>query len=89
MNKELRYLRDPLKLADHVRSILRNDEEPKALELARAASKDIECTVAWNHLIDYGMSKGKVNATLKLYNEVRAFGLMMSYEFELIKTRSR
>ena len=67
---ELRHLRDPLQLADHVRDMLRNKNEKKALELVRAASKDVDCTVAWNHLMDYGMSKGMVNPALKYYNEV-------------------
>lgn len=68
---ELQHLRDPLKLAGHVRDILRKDDEKKALELVRAASRNAECTVSWNHLMDYGMSKGRVNPTLKLYYEVR------------------
>ncbi len=70
IEKELWHLKDPLKLANHIRDTLRNDDEKKALELVRAASKNVQCTVSWNHLMDYGMSKGRVNSSLKLYNEV-------------------
>ncbi len=70
LEQELRYLKDPLKLADHIRGILRHDEDKKALEIVRAASRDVQCTVSWNHLMDYQMSKGRVNASLKMYNEV-------------------
>lgn len=70
LERELRYLKDPLKLADHTRDTLRNGEEKKALETIRAASGDVQCTVSWNHLIDYEMTKGRVNAAVKMYNEV-------------------
>ena len=66
---ELRWLKDPVKLADHTVKLLREDDLTKALELVRLASKDVECTVSWNHLIDYEMSKARVAAAVKLYNE--------------------
>ena len=67
---ELRWLKDPIKLADHTVSLLRQDEHIKALEIVRLGSKRMECTVSWNHLVDYEMSKGRVNSAMKLYNEV-------------------
>ena len=67
---ELRWLKDPVKLADHTVKLLRDDVFLKALELVRLASKDVECTVSWNHLIDYEMSKARVTEAVKLYNEV-------------------
>ena len=67
---ELRWLKDPMKLADHTVKLLRDDDFLKALELVRLASKDLECTVSWNHLIDYEMSKARVTEAVKLYNEV-------------------
>ena len=67
---ELRWLKDPVKLADHTVKLLRDDDFLKALELVRLASKDVECTVSWNHLIDYEMSKARVTEAVKLYNEV-------------------
>lgn len=68
--REIRWLKDPVKLADHTIKLLRNDDLEKALELVRLASKDVECTVSWNHLIDYEMSKARVADAIKLYNEV-------------------
>ena len=70
LEQEIRWLNDPLKLGDNTVKLLRQDEAEKALALVRLASKDIECTVSWNHLIDYLMSKGKVADATKLYNEV-------------------
>lgn len=66
----LTYLKDPLKLADFVRKTLRNDDFDFALEIVRAASKDVQCTVSWNHLVDWQLSRGKMNAAIQTYNEV-------------------
>ena len=62
-----------MKLADHTVKLLRDDDFLKALELVRLASKDVECTVSWNHLIDYEMSKARVTEAVKLYNEVSSY----------------
>lgn len=70
LEQELRYLKDPLKLANHTVKLLRTEQHQKALELVKLGSRDVACVVSWNHLIDYEMSKGRVNAALKLYNEV-------------------
>ena len=70
LEEELRWLKDPLKLAAKVVDLLRKDEFQKSLELVRVASKDIQCTVSWNHLVDYEMSKGRVTNASKIYNEV-------------------
>lgn len=72
LEREVLWLRDPLKLGDHVVQLLRQDGTEKALALVRMASKDIQCTVSWNYLIDFHMSKGKPSDAIKLYNEVRA-----------------
>lgn len=68
---ELRYLRDPLKLADHVRHTLRGNDVDKALGLCRMASKDMACTVSWNHCVDWHMARGKVVDAMKIYNEMK------------------
>ena len=70
MKKQLKYLKDPLKLAEHVRKILRDDDFESALALVRAASKDTQCIVSWNHLIDWQLSRQKMNGAIKTYNEV-------------------
>ena len=71
LQKELVYLKDPLKLAGQVRTILTKHDFDKALAMTRLASKDIQCTVAWNHIIDYLMSKRATKAALKVYNEMK------------------
>jgi hypothetical protein len=88
LEMELVYLRDPVKLADRVRSLLSSssssggsnsgsgsgygdmDKAEKAANLVRLASRRYACTVSWNHLINDQMRHGRVNAALKLFNEV-------------------
>ncbi|KAI4810389.1 hypothetical protein E4T45_10778, partial [Aureobasidium sp. EXF-8846] len=62
---------DPLKLADHVRGVLKKGDVEKALGLTRIASKDMECVVSWNHIIGHLLSEKQVNAALKIYNEMK------------------
>ncbi|KAI4121235.1 MAG: hypothetical protein LQ338_006475 [Usnochroma carphineum] len=71
LDKELVWLQDPLKLAENTISLLRNNDDEKALETVRMASKRTPCTVSWNHIIDYEMSKGRCQKAVKIYNEVR------------------
>lgn len=71
LGREVRWLKDPLKLGDHIVKLLRQNDAQKALEIVRLASKNAECTVSWNYMIDYHMSKGDVKGAVKLYNEVR------------------
>jgi hypothetical protein len=68
--RQLKHLKDPLKLADYVRTTLREDDFESALAIVRAASKDTQCIVSWNHLIDWQLSKGRMNDAIKTYNEV-------------------
>ncbi|KAH0127204.1 hypothetical protein KCU67_g17352, partial [Aureobasidium melanogenum] len=68
---ELQYLPDPLKLADHVRGVLKKGDVEKALGLTRIASKDMECIVSWNHIIGHLLSEKQVTAALKIYNEMK------------------
>lgn len=70
LERELFWLKDPLKLADHTARLLDKKDYHKALALVRSASKDVDCTVSWNHLVDYDMAMGKVTAAVKTYNEV-------------------
>jgi hypothetical protein len=68
--KELTWLGDPLKLANHVLSLLREDRFEEAENFVRTASKNIQCIVSWNHLVNWQINRGKVNAAIKTYNEV-------------------
>lgn len=72
LERELRWVQDPLKLAARTLELLRHDSYFKALALVRlASSKGLPCTVSWNHLVDYDMRKDRVAAAIKTYNEVR------------------
>jgi hypothetical protein len=70
IRKELTYLGDPLKLADHVFHLVRQNKFDEAELLVQTASKSFPCTVSWNHLMDWQLSQGKVNVAIKTYNEV-------------------
>jgi pentatricopeptide repeat protein len=70
LRTELKYLADPLLLADRVRALLKAGDSTKALSLVRMASKGMQCSVSWNCILDHHLSQGKVNAALKTYNEV-------------------
>lgn len=71
LNQELRYLGDPRKLADYIHSLLRKEQKQKAYELVKISSRNLPCTVSWNHLIDFEMSKGRVGEACKLYNDMK------------------
>ena len=70
--QEARWLKDPLRLGDHTVRLLRKNSHERALAIVRLLSKDVGCTVSWNHLIDYHMSRRRPSDAVKLYNEVRS-----------------
>lgn len=70
LQKELRYLGDPRKLADHVLHLLQEGGGDKAYELIKMGSRKLPCTVSWNHLIDFEMSQGRVANACSIFNDV-------------------
>ncbi|KAI4185399.1 MAG: hypothetical protein LQ346_005901 [Caloplaca aetnensis] len=74
LEKELVWLQDPLKLAENTISLLKDNKSEKAIDIVRMASKNISCSVSWNHLIDYEMSKGSIHKAIKIYNEMKKRG---------------
>lgn len=71
LETELRWLKDPLKLSDHVKYTLRCEKPEKALDLCRLASKTMSCVVSWNAVIDWLMKNRKINEAIKVYNEMK------------------
>ncbi|EAU38255.1 predicted protein [Aspergillus terreus NIH2624] len=68
---ELKWLKDPRALADRVARLLSADDVPLAAALVRSAQKErMECSVAWNHLLEYCMNKRAPRAAFKFYNDV-------------------
>ncbi|KAF7865935.1 hypothetical protein EAF04_006099 [Stromatinia cepivora] len=68
---KLKQLQDPLQLANYVRKLLSEDDFEKALLYVRSASKNVECVVSWNHLIEWQFGKGQLNPAIKTYNEMK------------------
>lgn len=67
------YLQNPYKLAKAVQNRLSKDRYEEALVLTRKASGKDQVVVAWNHLIEYTFKEQRLNAAVKLFNEVRPF----------------
>lgn len=72
VRKHLEHMKDPFKIAEHVERTLKKDLFEEALELTRTASKDAQCQVSWNYLIDYQLRNQKLHGAIKLFNEVRS-----------------
>lgn len=66
----LKFLKDPVKLAQFVRETLREDKYELAQSIVNEASSRMASVVSWNHIIEWYLSKGKMNAALKCYNDV-------------------
>ncbi len=73
LDKRLARLRDPLKLADYILKLLRNNEHDMAEKIVFAASKYMPITVAFNHLINWQSHHGKINGAIRTYNAVGVF----------------
>ncbi|KAI6838438.1 hypothetical protein KC340_g3815 [Hortaea werneckii] len=71
LRKELEWLPDPVKFTEHVQYTLRCEKPMKALELVRLASKTRQCTVAWNHVVNYNMQRGHLRDAFAVYNEMK------------------
>ena len=84
VQREIRWLRDPLKHADRVARLLGEDKYFMALALTREASGDLQCIVSWNHLVDFNMAKGDHKAALKTYHEVRSTGRLLQDMINII-----
>ena len=76
--RELRYLQDPLDLAQFVKAELNKDKVVEMKQLVQMASHSMSCVVSWNHIIDYCLAKEKVNDALKVYNDVRVIEIAVS-----------
>ena len=61
----LKFLKDPIKLAHFVRETLRDNNYDLAQAVVNEASARMPCVVSWNHIIEWQLSKGKMNGALK------------------------
>ncbi|KAL2264031.1 hypothetical protein VTK26DRAFT_3335 [Humicola hyalothermophila] len=71
VKKHLQYLKDPYNIAQHVSNALSKGSFDEALLMTRMASRNAKVEVSWNHLIDYQMKNKRLNAAIKLYNEMK------------------
>ncbi|KIY00859.1 uncharacterized protein Z520_03525 [Fonsecaea multimorphosa CBS 102226] len=79
MEKEARFLTDPLKLAQGVVEKLRDHNLQEALGLVRASErahdgKGVDNVVSWNHIIDWLMGQKSPGEAWKVYNEMKKRG---------------
>ena len=87
--QELRYLQDPLELAQFVRAELDKDKVEEMKQLVLMASHSMECVVSYNHIIDYYLSKSQVSRALKVYNEVRTLRSLACQGANLVQMKKR
>lgn len=67
---QMKYLQDPIKLAQFVRERLRDNNLELVQTVVNKASARMSCVVSWNHIIEWHLENGKMNGALKMYNEV-------------------
>ena len=72
LEKEVAYLKDPIRLAARVKGLCQQGEAEKALGLVQLAGKSGNCSVSWNHIIDHEMHNSRPKSALKIFNDVRA-----------------
>lgn len=76
--RELTWLQDPRKLADRVEKLLDSKSIEQALTLTRLASKDMRCTVSWNHILNHHLKHLGPRPAWTLYNEVLTLSMTMT-----------
>ncbi|KXJ97424.1 hypothetical protein Micbo1qcDRAFT_156302 [Microdochium bolleyi] len=62
---------DPLRAAQHVSQLLSKDKFEDARAFTRAASKQAQVVVSWNHLIDHALKNQKLREGLKIFQEMK------------------
>ncbi|KAG5513972.1 hypothetical protein PMAC_000594 [Pneumocystis sp. 'macacae'] len=62
---------DPYILSKNVKALVNQGNITDAVVKIRSYSRNVLCTVAWNHIIDYCMNSGKVSLGLKYFNEMK------------------
>ncbi|CCJ29880.1 unnamed protein product [Pneumocystis jirovecii] len=62
---------DPYILSKNVKILLNKGNIIDAVIRVRNHTRNVFCTVAWNHIIDYCMNSGKVSLGLKYFNEMK------------------
>ena len=87
--QELRYLQDPLELAQFVRAELNKDKVEEMKQLVQMASHSMACVVSYNHIIDYYLSKSQVTRALKVYNDVRTPRSLACQGANLVQMKKR
>lgn len=71
VRKQLDYIDDPWVLGKHIEGLLARDKFDDALTMVELASKKIQTTVSWNHLIDHLLKKQQMKKAMATFNNVR------------------
>ena len=61
---------DRLRVLRRTKQLLKDHRQAEALELVKLASRQQECTIAWNAILEDLMSQHKVNEAFSTYNDV-------------------
>ncbi|KZF22745.1 hypothetical protein L228DRAFT_135187 [Xylona heveae TC161] len=74
LQRRISFMKDPLVLADYVRKAIERGQWTTAVETVRLASKQMSCTVSWNHLINEQFVRGRGHEAFRIYNEMKKRG---------------
>jgi pentatricopeptide repeat protein len=64
---------DKVKVLRRTKELLKDQRQAEALQLVRLASKEQQCTIAWNAILEELLERKRVNEAFKVYNDVRLF----------------
>jgi hypothetical protein len=64
---------DKVKVLRRTKELLRDQRQAEALQLVRLASREQQCTIAWNAILEDLMETKKVNDAFRVYNDVCLF----------------
>lgn len=72
VKQHLQRMRDPYQIAQYVKKAIERGAFDEALLLVQRAGRQAQIVVSWNHLINHQLKEQRLNAAIKLYNDVRA-----------------
>ncbi|KAG4306010.1 hypothetical protein PORY_000920 [Pneumocystis oryctolagi] len=62
---------DSYTLSKNIKTLLNNGNIKDAITKVRNHSRNVSCTIAWNHIINYCMNAGRISFGLKCFNEMK------------------
>lgn len=71
VQKQVDYIHDPWVLGKYIEDLLAKDKVDEALRTVEFASKKLEATVSWNHIIDHLLKKQQIRKAMATFNNMK------------------